>query len=221
MAASPSSALFIRDKKVKVKLTGDGTNIGKHLHVVPLQSWMKVILPGNHCIAIFKEAEHYGTLKLCLQDIIQDVEKLTSILVGEIEFAIDYYLGGDWKFLAMVTGIDCATSTYAYIWCKCPAIERYGITQKWSISNVEYGARTMEENTRISQSRGMKYNVSNSPLFRTIPLTHVVVDNLHMFLRVADTLIDMLLLELRRLDKIEKTTKIKKNFTTLRSTKVP
>ena len=30
-----------------------------------------------------------------------------------------------------------------------------------------------------------------------------------MFLRVADTLIDMLLLELRRLDKIEKTTKIK------------
>ena len=30
-----------------------------------------------------------------------------------------------------------------------------------------------------------------------------------MFLRVADTLIDMLLLELQRLDKIEKTTKIK------------
>ena len=74
------------------------------------------------------------------------------------------YLGGDRKFLAMVTGIDCATSTYACIWCKCPAIERYDTAQKWSISNVEYGARTMEENTRISQSRGKKY-VSNSPLF--------------------------------------------------------
>ena len=37
----------------------------------------------------------------------------------------------------------------------------------------------------------------------------VVVDNLHMFFRVADTLIDLLLLELRCLDKIERATKIK------------
>ena len=42
-----------------------------------------------------------------------------------------------------------------------------------------------------------------------IPLTRVVVDNLHMFLRVADALIDLLILELRRLDKIEKATKVK------------
>ena len=38
---------------------------------------------------------------------------------------------------------------------------------------------------------------------------HVVVDNLHMFLRVADTLVDLLILELRRLDKIDKATKVK------------
>ena len=34
--------------------------------------------------------------------------------------------------------------------------------------------------------------MSHMPIFRTIPLTRVVVDNLHMFLRVADTLVDTL-----------------------------
>ena len=123
------------------------------------------------------------------------MKTLTNILIGDIEFSVDYYLGGDWKFLAMVTGIDSATSTYACIWCKCPAIERHDIAQKWSIADVEYGARTIEENTTISRSRVKKFNVSNSPIFPMIPLTHVVVDNLHMFLRVADTLIELLILE--------------------------
>ena len=34
MKESPSDVKFVNDKKVCVKLTGDGTNIGKKLHVV-------------------------------------------------------------------------------------------------------------------------------------------------------------------------------------------
>ena len=109
----------------------------------------------------------------------------------------------------MITGIDSATATHACIWCKCPAIERYDSSQVWSISDINFGARTIEENTRIASSRVKKYNVSHPPLFPTIPLTRVIVNNLHMFLRVTDTLIDLLILELRRLDKIEKATRVK------------
>ena len=212
---SPPDAPFLRDKMVRIKLTGDGTNIGKHLHVV---NFAFTILDegdhahtsaGNHCIAIFKESESYDSMKLCLQDIIHDMENLNTITVSGIEFRITYYLGGDWKFLAMITGIDSATSTHACIWCKCPALERYDCTQKWSISDVKFGARTVDENRSIALSRSKKYNVSYPPLFPAIPLTRVVVDNLHMFLRVADTLIDLLILELRRLDKIEKATKVR------------
>ena len=207
---SPPDATFVRDRKVRVKLTGDGTNIGKHLHVVNFaftildEGDMAYSAAGNHCIAIFKELESYDSLKLCLQDIIRDVKQLTRINIGEIEFEIMYFLGGDWKFLAMITGIDLATATHACIWCKCPAIERHDSTQKWSISDTSFGARTIEENMTIATSRSKKYNVSHPPLFPFIPLTRVVVDNLHMFLRVADTLIDLLILELRRLDKIDK-----------------
>ena len=38
-----------------------------------------------------------------------------------------------------------------------------------------------------------KFNVSHPPLFPTIPFVNVVVDNLHLFLRVADVLINHLI----------------------------
>ena len=40
-------------------------------------------------------------------------------------------------------------------------------------------------------------------MFPTIPLDHVVIDNLHLFLRVSDVLIDQLIMDLLRLDAID------------------
>ena len=40
-----------------------------------------------------------------------------------------------------------------------------------------------------------------------IPLGHVVMDNLHLFLRVSDVLIDQLIQELLRLDSLSKSKK--------------
>ena len=51
-----------------------------------------------------------------------------------------------------------------------------------------------------------KFNVSHVP---TIPLSHVVIDNLHLFLRVADILINLLITELRCQDSIDQ----RKRFT--------
>ena len=44
--------------------------------------------------------------------------------------------------------------------------------------------------------------MSNPPLFCSIPLTNVVIDNLHLFLRVADRLVDLLIVELKHQDAI-------------------
>ena len=94
-----------------MKLTGDGTNIGKHLHVVNfgftiLDEGEKAYSPAsNHCLAIFKEPESYKSMKNCLSDIITEVDSLLTIDVNVVTFAIEYYLGGDWKYLAMATGI--------------------------------------------------------------------------------------------------------------------
>ena len=61
-------APFIVEGKLRVKLTGDGTNIGKYLHVnftfTILEGDRAHGATGNHCIAIFKESESYDAMKL-------------------------------------------------------------------------------------------------------------------------------------------------------------
>ena len=49
---------------------------------------------GNHFLAIFKEPESYDSLEKCLSDIVKEVERLTSITIGDKTFEVEYYLGG-------------------------------------------------------------------------------------------------------------------------------
>ena len=159
-------------------------------------------------MAIFKEPESYTSMHECLKDIREEAESFTSITIDGVTFEIEYYLGGDWKFLAMAIGIDSATSTYACIWCKYPTAERANTTKKWSITDASKGARTIEENVQLGGRSTAKFNVSHVPLFPNIPLTRVVIDNLHMFLRVSDVLINLFIVELRALDRINQVTKL-------------
>lgn len=45
--------------------------------------------------------------------------------MGDYKYDIEYFLGGDWKFLAYVCGLGAANQDYACIWCKCPGSERF------------------------------------------------------------------------------------------------
>lgn len=60
------------------------------------------------------------------------------------KFKIDFMLGGDWKFLACVCGLDSASSKYSCIWCICSKDERH-IDKKLSITDKEEGAQTVED----------------------------------------------------------------------------
>ena len=67
MDKSPPDVPFLINKMVRVKLSGDGTRIGKRLHVV---NFTFTLLDGdaaysseeNHPIAIFKDPENYDSL---------------------------------------------------------------------------------------------------------------------------------------------------------------
>ena len=163
---------------------------------------------GNHILVVLKEPEKYDTIKNGLADIRKEVEDLKTVEHNGMQFTVTYYLGGDLKFLAIVTGIDSATSTYACIWCKVRNNERYNADKQWSILETEKGARTIEENIRLSQrpKSRKEYNVSNCPLFPSILITNVVINNLHMFLRVCDLLIIRLRFE-DSIDKVKKFTR--------------
>lgn len=203
---SHSDSKFVHDRTLRLKLSEDGTKIGKRLHLVNFTFTLlddgKKAYPfeGNHILAVVKEPEQYESMEKALADIIDEVGTLTTIEVNGTEFSIKFFVGGDWKFLAMATGIDSASSTYACIWCKCPSYERFDPEKVWSISDPGNGARTIEDTIQQAQrpKTRRQFNVSHPPLFPTIPLTNVVIDNLHLFLRVSDLLLDLLIIELRR-----------------------
>jgi hypothetical protein len=112
-------ALNLKDGEIiQIKLTGDGTNIAKSIHVVNfaftlLNEESIASSPlGNHSIAILQGPEDYNALATSLSDIVKETSELQSIEVDGKEHNIEYFLGGDLKFLAIVCGIEAANAKY-------------------------------------------------------------------------------------------------------------
>ena len=97
-----------------------------------------------------------------------------EVHIDSITFEIELFLGGDWKFLAMVCGLYSATSTVVYGACKCPRKDcRIYTSKTWSLVESQKGVRTIEEITskpKLGKSNRHKYNCSSKPLFPFIPI---------------------------------------------------
>ena len=144
-----------------------------------------------------------------LKDVCQEARDLEVITVNQRVYKIKFFLGGDWKFLATVSGLESANAEYACIWCKCPTKQRYDMSLQWSINDVDKGARTIKEITnkaKLSKRSKVRYNCCEEPIFCFIPIDHVIIDTLHLFLQISDVLINLLIRDLRILDGIEKST---------------
>ena len=194
-------------EELHIKFTGDGTFVGKRLHVVNfgytiLNEKRKAMSDrGNYSLAIVKIKEDYESIRDALSDLVTEMKSMVSVDFNGRQIPIIYYLGGDWKFLACVCGIGAANSDFACIWCTCPKSKR-GDLSKWSMFDMALGGRTVDLITKWS---GRKlFSCKHPPLFDFIPMDRVVIDTLHLFLRISDVLIDELIQELRAGDCIVK-----------------
>ena len=136
---------------IRVKLSGDGTWIGNKLYVINFTFTLPDFpcaksADGNILLAIFKGSENYQYLQKALRDIISETIQFTSVsLQGKI-CQIDYYMGGDLKFLNVICGIDSCASKYSFIWYKRPSDQRYDTAKSWSIVDfTKGGARAVKE----------------------------------------------------------------------------
>lgn len=137
------------------------------------------------------------------------MESLNSVQVGDYTYKLTYFLEADMKFLAMALGIEAANSTYSCAWCKCSSGNRHNITKEWSVTDTENGGASAEiqECQQIKKRKNnedLKCGCINQPIFPCIPITRVIPDILHLFLRISDVLTNLLISELRRLDSIDK-----------------
>ena len=121
---------------IKVKLSGDGTCIGKRLNVVNFtytilnEGNIAMTESGNYVLAIIKTKENYDSIRMSLGDLKDEMENLKEITVNDKNYKIEYFLGGDWKFLATVCGLGPANQEHACIWCKCPREDRWDTNKK-------------------------------------------------------------------------------------------
>ena len=134
---------------------------------------------GDCLLAVIKEKESYDVLSVGLSDLTKEMEQLKEFKVDGNIYKIEYFLGGDWKFLASVCGIGAANADYACIWCKCPKLQRHDMSKFWSILDPELGARTLKEIEDNSKSK--KCNCKHAPLFPFVPISHVIIDTLHLY----------------------------------------
>lgn len=144
---------------IKIKLSGDGTDIGKRLTVVNFtftilnEKELAMGEKGNYVLAIIKTTETYDNIRESLADLRMEMSNLKEISVNNCTYQIEYFLGGAWKFLALVCGLGRANEEYACVWCKCPRQQRWDTSKKWSVNDPIFGARTIDEITRFSTGK--------------------------------------------------------------------
>ena len=200
----------LEEDVIRVKISGDGTCFGKRLKLVNItftilnEKEAAMSEKDNHVLAILKTTESYDNLDDSLSDLTAEMTKLSKVKVGGKHYNIEYFLGADWKFLACVCGLGAANQDHACICCKCPRNQRRDIQRVWSLSNSAQGARSLEEIANFAKSKNL--NCKATPLFSFTPLDHVIIDTLHLFLRLSDNLTELLIRELRRKEACDKAT---------------
>ena len=191
--ALKSDPSFALQSTIRVKITGDGTVVSRSLHLVVIAFSLFTdeenprSLSGNHTIALLSTTEDYANMAEALEKVLEDIKMMKSITIDSVTFAVEFFLVADWKFLALVVGIESALARYSCIWCKCASEERH-ITSKWSMDDQQKGARTIAEMQELARSkkRGVeKYGCVRQPLFPTIQIDHVIPDVLHLFCEFA------------------------------------
>ena len=104
-------------------------------------------------------------------------------------------------------GISSFASKYSCLWCYCSSSERFDMPKTWSCTDESKGARTIETILKCSTKKASdptKHCVVETPLFQSVLTYKVVVDTLHLCLRICDQLVGHLVSYLQTKDNIVK-----------------
>lgn len=171
---------------------------------------------GNHTVAIVKGSECYQTLQESfatvfneINELIQDKQPLT---INNSSFNLEFFLGGDYKFLLLMLGMKGATSIYACLWCKIAKTNRWNMEFDLEHYNKSPLKRTVQEVITLGRKKGNteKYSCEHEPLLK-VDLDNVVLDELHLLLHIMDVVINNLVRETVEWDKKENFNKRKAN----------
>ena len=129
--------------------------------------------------------------------------------LGEDTVNLEFFLGGDYKFILLMMGLSGATSNYACAWCKIHKDERWNMSYDSNHYNSPNLRRTLKEMNELAGKKTKNFCSVNIPLIN-IDLDHVILDELHLLLRIMDVLIQNLVTEAVQWDQADNWNKRKK-----------
>lgn len=195
------------DEPMKIKISGDGAKMSRTTNFMLLsfsilQTGDRVMSSkGNRTIGIVSGPEKYETLKVSFAEIINDINNVIrngKLQVNDKEIPVEVFLGGDYKFLLMAMGLTGATSDYACLWCKLHKLQRWDMSKPLEYYNKGDLKRTLQQLKDLYNS-SKAFSCKNKPLF-DIELDHVILDELHLMMRVTDRLTENLIKEVMERD---------------------
>jgi len=190
---------------IKIKVSMDGARMSRTTNFLILSFCLlqneenAMSSKGNRTIAVVNGPEGYDTVRDSLKKPVEEINNLIakkSINFNGKNYALDFFLGGDYKILLIVMGLSGATSDYACLWCKIHKLVRFDMSKPKDHYNSPPISRTlheMQEMCSLPQSQS-RYSCVRKPLIN-IALDHVILDELHLMLRVTDRLMENLIKE--------------------------
>ncbi len=128
--------------------------------------------------------EDYEELEKSLKEILDLLEKIDHIKIGEKTFKIVYYIGADYKMLRLLYGQKSSNANETCVWCRFDTRE----------------IPKPKENFPIWRNLN-DIDTYLKPLIKFIPFENCVVDLLHLLLGITDLLYKLLIFKLVRIDK--------------------
>jgi hypothetical protein len=141
------------------------------------------------------DAENYEECKGALENLFALLKDVKKITLKGIDYNIKFFVGGDWKHLAIMFGLKAASSSHPCIWCTCEIKKCLDTSTEWPI------CRTHIESEIFYPKEELGYKFK--PLINFVEFDCIVIDTLHLFLRVTDKLFKILVNELNTADSNE------------------
>lgn len=176
--------------KIKLRFAADGRRtskrIGTVMAVFNILCENKATYEYQYTLALYNGKEDYEELKACLGHTFQEIDELKAegVSIDGEHFDVEWYCCSDWKFLALVYGLNGASSKYFCIWCYCckDQINNLDIDD-WPIERKLSECTWLCQHSTTAARKGYKM-----PPLLNIPFEFVVVDTLHLFLRIMGVL---------------------------------
>jgi hypothetical protein len=182
---------------IYIKFTGDGVQTSRNMNVFNMNFCILndqqdcKSAEGHYSIGTFRiKSENHENVERSLKEVLKEVEGFDFVEIDGKSFRIIKYLTGDLKFLALFMGIMSANSKYPCVWCKRSKCDFKDIHKEFSIIDKQKMARTLEEAEVLSMNQEFGYKTI--PMSKCFPFHFVIIDILHLFLRITDTLINLL-----------------------------